>query len=151
AGLDAETWREMRARHFPETPDGLLEKLRRDLKEFDDAVAGFFKHEEVVIWLDHKVMDQLLLIRLLDWFSRRDLGNVKLSLICIGEYPGAQYFVGLGGCKPEWLAGLMDIRHEVSEGELRAGRAAWEAFTSPDPRLIERFLASDTSALPFLS
>jgi hypothetical protein len=45
----------------------------------------------------------------------------------------------------------MDIRHEVSEGELRTGRTAWEAFTSPDPRLIERFLASDTSALPFLS
>jgi len=40
-----------------------------------------------VIWLDNKLSNQLILIKVLDWYSRRDLGGVKLSLICIGDYP----------------------------------------------------------------
>src|SRR5262245_17520799 len=28
---------------------------------------------------------------------------------------------------------------------------AWNAFTSPDPTEIERFIATDTSALPFIA
>ena len=35
--------------------------------------------------------------------------------------------------------------------QYRTARAAWNAFTSPDPTEIERFIATDTSALPFLA
>src|SRR5207247_7516878 len=33
----------------------------------------------------------------------------------------------------------------------RTAQAAWNAFTSPDPTEIERFIATDTSALPFIA
>jgi hypothetical protein len=93
----------------------------------------------------------LILIKVLDWFSRRDLGGVKLSLICIGHYPGLERFVGLGALTANQLASLADTRLAVGETQYRAAQAAWSAFTSPNPTDIERFIATDTSALSFIA
>ncbi|PYS38734.1 MAG: hypothetical protein DMG14_16540 [Acidobacteria bacterium] len=152
AGLDAETWRETRALFMAEA--GLrdtLEEARQYLKECEETLAAFSQHEEVVIWLSHTLSNQLILIKVLDWFRSRDLGGVKLSLICVGRYPGMDHFVGLGQLHANQLASLADTRLPVGEAQYRTARAAWDAFTSPDPAEIERFVATDTSALPFIA
>jgi hypothetical protein len=64
-----------------------LEKSQQLLKACDDALAAFPQHEEVIIWLDHRLSDQLILMKVLDWFGRQNLGATKLSLICVGRYP----------------------------------------------------------------
>ena len=150
-GLSDEDWRETRARFMAEPGYATLEEARRYLKACHDALAAFSQHEEVVVWLDHRLSDQLILIKVLDWFSRRSLGAVKLSLICIGRYPGLDRFVGLGGLTADQWASLADTRLRVTDPQLRAAQAAWKAFTSPDPTAIEGFLRADTSALPFLA
>ena len=96
AGLDADPWREARARFLAGIRIATIEEARQYLKDCDNALAAFSQHEKVVIWLDHKLSNQLILIKVLDWFSRQDLGTIKLSLICIGRYPGMDHFVGLG-------------------------------------------------------
>jgi hypothetical protein len=152
AGLDAEAWREIRARFMAEA--GLretVEEARQYLKACEDALAAFSKHEEVVIWLSHTLSNQLILIKVLDWFSRQDLGAVKLSLICVGRYPGMDRFVGLGQLHANQLMSLADTRLPVGETQYCTARAAWNSFTSPDPTDIERFIATDTSALPFIA
>src|SRR5438093_4973549 len=152
AGLDAETWRETRARFMADT--GLrqtLEEARQYLKACEDTLTAFSQHEEVVIWLSHTLSNQLILIKVLDWFSRRDLGAVKLSLICVGNYPGMDRFVGLGQLHANQLVSLADTRLPVDETQYRTARAAWNAFTSPEPTEIERFIANGTSALPFIA
>lgn len=152
ANLDAETWRETRARFLADPRlRPTLEEARQYLKACEDALAAFSQHEEVVIWLSHTLSNQLILIKVLDWFSRRDLGAVKLSLICVGSYPGMDRFVGLGQLHANQLVSLADTRLPVDETEYRTARAAWNAFTSPDPTEIERFIATDTSALPFIA
>jgi hypothetical protein len=115
------------------------------------TLGAYSQHDEVVIWLDNKLSNQLMLIRMLDWFSRRDLGAVKLSLICIGQYPGQDHFRGLGALTADQLASLADTRRPVGEVQYRTAQAAWNAFASPDPTEIERFMATDGSALPFLA
>jgi hypothetical protein len=151
AGLDVETWRETRARFMAEA--GLrdtLEDARQYLKECEETLAAFSQHDEVVIWLSHTLSNQLILIKMLDWFSHRDLSGVKLSLICIGRYPGMDRFVGLGQLHANQLALLAGTRLPVGEAQYRTARAAWNAFTSPDPTVIEQFLATGSSALPFI-
>jgi hypothetical protein len=78
------------------------------------------------------------------------LGGVKLSLICIGRYHGRDHFVGLGELNANQLASLADTRLPVGEAQYRTAQAAWNAFTSPDPIEIARFLETDTS-LPFIA
>jgi hypothetical protein len=70
--------------------------------------------------------------------------------VCIGEFPGVPQFKGLGQLAPHQLAALLDARQPVSAAQLTIGRAAWRAFTSPDPTSLESFLRSDTAPLPFL-
>ena len=152
AGLDPQAWRDTRARFLADI--GLcatLDEARQYMQACDDALAAFSQHEHVVIWLDHSLSDQLILIKVLDWFSRRDLGGLKLSLICIGAHPGMDNFVGLGQLEANQLASLADTRLPVSGAQLRTAQSAWQAFTSADPSNIERFIQTDTSALPFIA
>ena len=151
AGLDAEAWRDTRARFMAEVGYGTLEETRQYLKGCEDALAAYSQHDEVVIWLDHRLSDALILIKVLDWFSRHDLGGVKLSLIWVGRSPGMDHFVGLGARTANQLASLADTRLPVREAQFRAAQAAWNAFTSPDPTEIEHFIAADMSALPYIA
>jgi RNA polymerase sigma factor (sigma-70 family) len=151
AGLDAETWRETRALFIAGAGYATLDEARHYLKACEDTLTAFSRHEEVVVWLSHTLSNQLILIKVLDWFSRQDLGEVKLSLICVGRYPGMDRFVGLGQLHANQLVSLADTRLPVGEAHYRTARAAWNAFTSPDPAEIERFIATDTSALPFVA
>jgi hypothetical protein len=76
---------------------------------------------------------------------------VKLALILVGAWPGIEPFLGLGQLSPDQLASLLDTRQRVTARQLEIGRAAWRAFTSPEPAEIERFLATDSAPLPFLA
>jgi hypothetical protein len=150
-GLEAEAWRETRARFMAEAGYAALEEARQYLKACDDTLAAFPEHEEVVIWLDHRLSDQLILIKVLDWFSLQNLRGVKLSLICIGRYPGRDHFVALGEPTADQLASLADTRQRVTDAQFLLAQAAWTAFTSPDPTAIEGLMETDTSALPFMA
>ena len=108
----------------------------------DQAISSFRDHEEVVLWFEHDLYDQLQLIQILDWFSHRDQGRTRVSLISVDSY--------LGLMTAEQLRPLFETRHAVSTAEFQTARAAWEAFCAPEPTGLTALLDSDTSALPFL-
>lgn len=91
-GLDDGAWVETRARFMADAGYAGLDEARRSMQACNDALASALRNEESVIWLDHRLSDQLILIRALDWFSRQDLGAAKLSLICIGTFAGQGSF-----------------------------------------------------------
>jgi hypothetical protein len=144
-------WRELRARFLWRSGFIAYEEALRCEERWDAGLASFAEHDEIVLWFEHDLFDQLLLIRQLDWFGRQDWGGQRLSLICIGEYPGVADFVGLGQLTPDQLAALFERREPLTRSQLEVGRVAWRAFTSPDPTEIERLLERDTSPLPFLA
>ncbi len=151
AGVTTQGWLEARARFLSEQGWVSFGDALRYLTTFEDTLGSISEQDETILWLDHRLSDQLILIRLLDRFSRGRLGRVDLSLICIGSYPGMDHFVGLGQLRTEQLLSLADTRLRVSEAQLEMARLAWHAFTSPDPTAIESLIQEDTSALPFLA
>ncbi len=150
ADLSDERLREVRARFIAGAGWATYEQALEQHRRWDAGLESYTEHDEVVLWFEHDLFDQLLLIHHLDWFARRELGRTRLSLICIGAYPGIEPFYGLGQLSPDQLASLLDTRQRVSSRQLALGRAAWRAFTAPDPAGLERLLDGDTSALPFL-
>jgi hypothetical protein len=151
AGLDDEHLREVRARFLAASGWTSYEQILRTFREWDRTLERFPEYDEVVLWFEHDLYDQLLLIRHLDWFSRRDLGPTTLTLICIGEFPGIEPFHGLGQLSADQLVSLFPDRAPVTAAKFDLARRAWAAFRSPDPRAIERLIADDTSALKFLA
>jgi RNA polymerase sigma factor (sigma-70 family) len=151
-GLDDESFREVRLRFLSAMGRWVKsDEGRAQYRRWDERLASFSEFDEVVLWFEHDLFDQLILIRHLDWFARHDLGPTALSLICIGAFPGIEGFAGLGQLSPDQLASLLGTRQRVTVRQTELGRAAWRAFTSTDPTSIERLLERDTTALPFLA
>lgn len=150
AGIEDEEWRRVRAKHLAESYGVDRDKCERELLDQEQTLARFPEHDEVVLWFEHDLFCQTNLLYLLNWFAQRDLGKTKLSLICIGEFPGKPNFRGLGELNSEQMASLLPSRHELLNADLKLATTAWQAYRSPDPTAIEELVATDTSALPFV-
>ena len=150
ANLDETEWRKLRAAHLSTAYGGSWEETQRDLERLQAALASFHLHDEVVLWFENDLFCQVNLIYLLDWLANRGLGKTRLSLICIGEFPGKPNFRGLGELNETELASLFETRHEVNEAELSLAHCAWSAYCSPEPEALQDFLNGDTSAMPYL-
>jgi hypothetical protein len=127
-----------------------FEEVLREFEERDAQLRRFRRFDEVALWFEHDLYDQLQLIQLLHWFALRASAGTRLSLVCIGEYPGIRPFHGLGQLDAEQLAGLWDERREITTAQLALGDRAWESFCSERPQRIQELLREELSLLPFL-
>lgn len=150
-GVSKDRWVTIRATYLAEVAGEDVDNIERDLKAIDRALETITNHEEIILWFEHDVLCQINLSYLLARFSGQNIGESRLSLICIDEFPGMPAFRGLGELTAEQMASLFDTRHEVTEAEMSLAKRAWDAYCSPDPRRIERLMKEDTSAMPFLS
>jgi hypothetical protein len=138
----------VRAR-FLSPEGGDADPVAADLKRWRDTVDDESAYEEIVLWFEHDLFDQLNLIQLLAHIGGRPRTK-PATLICIDGYPGHPDFKGLGELSPQDLAALFPARRPVTAGQIALARRAWAAYRSADPRAIEELLKTDTSALPFL-
>lgn len=121
----------------------ISETQERQLREFR-------QYQEIVLWFEHDLFDQTMLCYLLHWLSKQQLGGTKLSLLCIGAFPGIERFRGLGQLSVQQMETLSGTWQTIGQRELGLGRAVWEAYASPDPTKLMDLLQGDTSALPFV-
>jgi hypothetical protein len=150
-GLADEEWRDERARFL--AASGYAESeasARRQLEAWDHHLTTGLDEDEVVLWLEHDLFDQLLLVRHLAWFDRQDRRPERLTLVCIDRHAEVPDFAGLGQLSARQLGGLFPVRSPIGEAETALARATWAALTSPDPTSVERLLGGNTAPLPFL-
>ena len=141
AGLPLERLSDVRAEFIASGGWGPADEVRRQFAERDRALAASAGEDEVVLWFEHDLYDQLQLIQLLDWFA--DHPHRRLTLINPPEY--------LGLVDAERARELFHARQPVTPAQLALGRRAWDAFRGPDPRQIENVVyADDGEALPHL-
>lgn len=141
---------DVRARALAGFGWGVYENLRAGFAERDRVLELSDKHEEIVLWFEHDLYDQLQLLQLLDWFGGNHNSAGKLSLIQIDAYPGVKPFYGLGQLSGPQLARLFPQRRPVTSSHLDAAREAWSAFRSGDPAALLQIAQQGSAALPFL-
>ncbi|OMD82530.1 RNA polymerase subunit sigma [Paenibacillus odorifer] len=141
--------RAVRAQYLEQTMGIPQREFIANSERQEKILADFHKYEEVVLWFEHDLFDQTMLSYLLHWFSKQKMLTTKLSLLCIGEYPGIKLFRGLGQLSIEQMETLSGTWKLIGAKELEAGQALWEAYVSPNPELLQQRLTTDTSALPF--
>ena len=138
AGLPLQDLSRRRAAFIASTGWGSLPDVSRNFQERDACLAAAGRHDEVVLWFEHDLYDQLQLVQLLDWFAAHP--HPKLTLVCEAEY--------LGSMTPARAQQLFRARRAVSGAQLKAGSSAWGAFGSADPRSMR---LQAMPALPFLA
>lgn len=127
-----------------------IDDVQSDLAGWRAAVDDTSAYDELVLWFEHDLFDQLNLIQLLTHLGRREPWPTPVSLISLDRHAGHPDFKGLGELTPAEIAALFPHRVPITPGQVALAARAWTAFRSPDPGAIEDFLRSDTSALPFL-
>jgi len=147
--LDDPVCRAARAADLERTMGIPADEYVRHCERQERELARFGEYDEVVLWFEHDLFDQTMLWYLLRWFSGQALGRTKLSLLCIGEFPGIERFRGLGQLTVAQLESLSGTWRPVGREELETGSRLWEAYASPNVEMHEAALGWDTSALPF--
>ncbi|MDB4952736.1 MAG: polymerase, sigma-24 subunit, subfamily [Myxococcales bacterium] len=127
---------------------GAAAENAKKLADSDRGVDEAAKAEEVILWYEHDLFDQLALVRLLSRFARRGL-PAQLTIVSIDRHPEVPSFMGFGQLKPEQLAELWPRRTPLSRDAIDEAATTWIAVTAPDPRALP-FLTKRVKALPFL-
>src|SRR5215470_18064711 len=86
--VSMDEWFAIRAGFLTEEYGGDPEETRAGLASQEQKLRSFTDHDRVVLWFEHDLFCQSVLIYLLSWFSRQDLSGTMLSLICIDRFPG---------------------------------------------------------------
>lgn len=132
----------LRAEYF-EMEDYLAD-MTRDYHDLDRAKD----YEQVNIWLEHDPYDQLILAKLLDFFSDKANRPAELRLITITHYPGVDIFHGIGQLPPEAMRVLWQQFKGITDAQLQLGVDAWDAIRSETPEAVLRLVESGTPDLP---
>lgn len=139
AGLNPAALRDVRAQ-FIAGSEGSFDEVARSFAQRDAALDDLRGVDEIVLWFEHDLYDQLQLVQVLDRLASCEQPRVT-------AVPGDDY---LGVQAPSQFAALLAARREVSSAQRVAARDAWDAFRATDPRHIEDVLERVT-VLPHLA
>jgi hypothetical protein len=146
---------EVRARSLAAFSWGAYAELRAAFARRDAALRRCGEHEEVVLWFEHDLYDQLQLLQLLAWFARHGSGGARLSLVHVGDWPaGAKDrgpFHGLGQLDGAELRALLPPRRPVTMRQLRLAAAVWAEFCAPTPEALAARARTPHDDLPYLA
>jgi hypothetical protein len=142
---------EVRTRHLDGPGGQASVDPVNDLGNWRAAIERHESYEELILWFEHDLFDQLNLVQLLTWIRERLPPAKPVSLVCIGTWPGHPRFKGLGELSPTELGSLLATRPRVGDAEYVLAGRAWEAFRAPTPAALDALRRGDTSALPYLA
>ena len=142
ASLSLSDLSELRALFISERGWDDFAHVSGDFAQRDRTLTKLDRFDEIVLWFEDDLHDQLQLLQLLDFFSRTER-KARLSMIVIKGY--------LAALAPSAPAALEPKRAPVTDEQLHLGKRTWVAFGSTDPSAIARIIEADTSSLPFIA
>ena len=122
-----------------------------DMTQWRATIERQELYDELILWFEHDLFDQLNLVQLLAWIHERLPAATPVSLVCVGSFPGHPAFKGLGELSPQELASLLEERQRVGAPQYSLAERAWQAFREPTPEPLDDFRRSETTALPYLA
>jgi len=123
------------------------ELLARDARFVDALRDG----QEIVLWFEHDLYDQLQLIDVLALAGETGFDPEQLELIEIGSFPGRPGFRGLGELNIAELESLWPQRRAVTDEDTAGAQLAWEVVRRSDPRGLAAVRLDPPASRPFLA
>jgi hypothetical protein len=143
SSLSLEELSKGRARFISEQGWDDFAHVSGDFAERDRVIRHLDYFDEVVLWFEDDLYDQLQLIQLLDFFGRGAARGKTLSFIVVDGY--------IPPLSTDEIKRLDKVRQRVTAEQLELAKRAWKAFGSEDPTSISKLLEESTSALKYLA
>ncbi len=161
------TWRDvLHEGPVPEVPDDELRRIRTAFLAGENAAdigtaAEFAERDRTlaahrdgryVLWFEADLCDQLQLIQVAARLRALEVPAGRITLICIGEYPGIARFGGLGELTSEQLGRLpATAASTMTDAALEHATRAWAALRAPEPVGLGSIADTPSPELRFLA
>jgi hypothetical protein len=136
AGLDLRELSAIRAAFITARGWAPAKTVVESFRQRDEELARSAEHDEIVLWFDDDLYDQLQLIQVLAWCGEQSGIGGRLSLIEMLSAPTEDHFAE---------------RRPVRREQIKAASQAWAAFRAPDPSALAKLSAHPIKELPFLA
>jgi hypothetical protein len=143
AGLSLEDLSRVRADYLAARGLGNAIKLHRDFERRDAVIRRANEFEEIVLWFEHDLYDQLQLLQILSVLREQGIGAGAVQLIQSDQY--------LGMLSADEIMALYPKRKFLTSAMADAVAAAWSSFTSDSPEQLQTAAQKTYVALPFLA
>lgn len=124
--------------------------VMRDFQQRDRQLARAGDYEQIILWFEHDLLDQLQILQILDWWAAHSPQDTRLDVICIDRFDGITPFRGIGQLDPQQMASLKSYQTPVTADMLALARQGWAAFCADTPQALSTFVTTDLGPLPFL-
>ncbi len=142
AGLSLEETSALRARYLAQQGYGKPIKLIYDFSRRDAQLRRAQEYEEVVLWFEHDLFDQLQLLQALTALEELNLDPGRVSVVQSDHY--------LASMTVDEILSLFPKRRTATPAVFKSARRMWERFTSPSPADLYAAAGEDAIGLPFL-
>ena len=142
AGLSLQETSEVRVRYLAESGYASPIKLIHEFQARDAMLLRAAEFEEVVLWFEHDLYDQLQLLQILTVLDELALEPGRVSLVQSDHY--------LGSMTAEEISALLPRRRTVTAATLASGKRGWARFTSGNAQDVLAGAQEDAIGLPFL-
>ncbi|MDX1811917.1 MAG: DUF1835 domain-containing protein [Gammaproteobacteria bacterium] len=141
-GMSLPELSEVRAKFIASRGWEEAQDVRTAFKERDERIANFRDYDQLVLWFEHDLYDQLQIIQILSYLATQDLHKFPINMICTEAYLGMQ--------SPEGIKALVSDIEPVSFEMITVATTAWQVFTLNTPLEWYNLLQTNTESLPFL-
>ena len=142
-GLPLEALSRLRADYLATRGYGNAIKLHRDFEKRDALIKRANEFEEIVLWFEHDLYDQLHVLQILAVLAGGGIGAGAVQLIQSDQY--------LGMLSADEIMSLYPKRRFLTSAMADAAAKAWTAFTSDSPEQLHAVSQKAYAGFPFLS
>ena len=142
AELQLEAHSRMRGEYLANRGLGNPIKILHDFSSRDSTLARAADFEEVVLWFEHDLYDQLQILQILVELDNLQLEPGRVSIVQSDSY--------LGSMIADEIVALHPKRRTVTAQTFSHARTAWNAVGSASPAALLALTERDIPSLPFL-
>ncbi len=142
AGLSLEETSAVRANYLAQRGFASPIRLIHDFARRDAQLRSAGDFEEVVLWFEHDLYDQLQMLQVLTALEELDLEPGRIAVVQTDHY--------LASMTVDEILPLLPKRRTATAAIFRSARRSWERFTSASPAELYAAAGEDAIGLPFL-
>lgn len=151
-GVDFDAYLESRVAYLADTVGaGERDALRARLRAEYEGLGRAGEYDAAILWFEHDLYDQALLIRALSWMQEKAAMPGDLRMVRPDAFLEREGFRGLGQLTLQELAGLEKTAAPVTPQQLECAVRAWRIYSGDDPQAVLELSRDENLPLPYLA
>lgn len=142
---------EARARFIADDWGYDFDETGAKLKQQSEKLDQLEGYERIILWFEHDVFDQTILLRLCAELGQRPDLHDRLFIQTTDRFPGIDRFMGFGQLSPDQLKSMEGREQKLAKDALDFGAKAWAAYCSDNPSTLMELSGRDIPGFPYLS